>query len=179
MFYTAIAAVSTEGAIGAGLDLAVKSRADMIHFANTTKEGVVIMGYNTAKSLKTPLPGRSNYVIGFTRSIRSNHTSDLDPGFTQIFTHPDSLESILHMIAASHPDQLLFIIGGAKMYEACAPYCSRLYLTEIPKSNPDADVFFPKEAFSGYKEVGRQDLPDGSVIVDYVNPYCLYGISVV
>ena len=178
MFYTAIAAVSTEGAIGAGLDLAVKSRADMIHFANTTKDGVVIMGYNTAKSLKTPLPGRSNYVLVFNDDQRPV-PKDLDKGFQVIGISMDMLESMLHMIANSHPDQLMFIIGGAKMYEVCAPYCSRLYLTEIPKSNQDADVFFPKEAFSGYKEVGRQDLPDGSVIVDYVNPHCLYGISVV
>ena len=178
MFYTAIAAVSTEGAIGAGLDLAVKSRADMIHFANTTKDGVLIMGYKTAKSLITPLPGRTNYVLVFNEDHRPVPT-DLDKGFQVIGISRDMLESILHMIAHSHQDQLLFVIGGSKMYEACAPYCSRLYLTEIPKSNPDADVFFPKEAFSGYKEVGRKDLADGSVIVDYVNPHCLYGISVV
>lgn len=178
MFYTAIAAVSTEGAIGAGLELAVQSRADMIHFANTTKDGVLIMGYKTAKSLITPLPGRTNYVLVFSEDHRPVPT-DLDKGFQVIGISRDMLESMLHMIAHSHLDQLLFVIGGSKMYEACAPYCSRLYLTEIPKSNPDADVFFPKEAFSGYKEVGRKDLADGSVIVDYVNPHCLYGISVV
>ena len=178
MFYTAIAAVSNEGAIGAGLELAVQSRADMIHFANTTKDGVLIMGYKTAKSLITPLPGRINYVLVFNDDQRPI-PKDLDKGFQVIGISRDMLESMLHMIAHSHPDQLLFVIGGAQMYEACAPYCSRLYLTEIPKSNPDANVFFPKEAFSGYKEVGRRDLPDGSVIVDYVNPHCLYGISVV
>ena len=178
MFYTAIAAVSTEGAIGAGLELAVQSRADMIHFANTTKDGVLIMRYKTAKSLIAPLPGRTNYVLVFNEDHRPVPT-DLDKGFQVIGISRDMLESMLHMIAHSHPDQLLFVIGGSKMYEACAPYCSRLYLTEIPKSNPDADVFFPKEAFSGYKEVGRKDLADGSVIVDYVNPHCLYGISVV
>lgn len=178
MFYTAIAAVSTEGAIGAGLELAVHSRPDMIHFANTTKDGVLIMGYKTAKSLITPLPGRSNYVLIFNDDMRPI-PKDLDKGFQVIAIQREMLESMLHMIANSHPDQLMFVIGGAQMYEACAPYCSRLYLTEIPKSNPNADVFFPKEAFSGYKEVGRQDLQDGSVIVDYVNPHCLYGISVV
>lgn len=178
MFFTAIAAVSTEGAIGAGLELAVSSRSDMIHFANTTRDGVVIMGYKTAKSLITPLPGRINYVLVFADDPRPL-PKDLDAGFQLVEIHRNMLENMLHMIASTHPDQLLFIIGGAQMYEACAPYCSRLYLTEIPKSNPDADVFFPKEAFSGYKEVGRQDLPDGSVIVDYVNPHCLYGISVV
>lgn len=178
MFFTAIAAVSQEGAIGAGLELAVHSRPDMIHFANTTKDSVLIMGYKTAKSLITPLPGRVNYVLIFNDDMRPI-PKDLDKGFRVVALQRDMLDVMLHMIASSHPDQLLFVIGGAQMYEACAPYCSRLYLTEIPKSNPKADVFFPKEAFSGYKEVGKTDLSDGSVIVDYVNPHCLYGIQVV
>lgn len=178
MFFTAIAGVSQEGAIGEGLQLAVRSRADMNHFVNTTLGQVVVMGYNTAKSLHAPLPERANYVLVI-KDPQDDRPIDLHPGFTVITTKTESIGNVLNMISGDHPDKLLFVIGGAKMYELCAPYCSRLLLTQVHQSNPRADVFFPKEAFSRYNEVRRMDLSDGSTLIDYVNPDCLYGIDVV
>lgn len=178
MFFTAIAAISQEGAIGWGSKLAVISKPDMNHFVKNTLNQVVVMGYNTAKSIGKPLPQRANYVLVFNEELKDRPIALAD-GYTVIRLNRSSLGNVLHMIASDHPDCLPFIIGGAKLYEACAPYCSRLLLTHVNQSNPHADVFFPKEAFSGYNEVRRTDLSDGSVVVESVNPVCLYGIHVV
>lgn len=174
MFITAIVAVDKNYAIGHNGDLAIKNSADMQHFKETTNGHVVVMGYNTAKSLKKPLPNRTNYVM-LDADYKDVQQLDIHPDFSVVFVRDDLVWSTLKHIEDDHPDQQVFIIGGAWLYKKCAPYCSRLLLTQLHDGNPNANVFFPKEAFSGYNIVGGRVLNNMATLLDYVNPDCIYG----
>jgi dihydrofolate reductase len=52
------------------------------------------------------------------------------------------------------PDEEIFIIGGASLYEGLIDKADRLCLTEIDDTPEMADTFFPD--YSGWHEVSRE-----------------------
>ncbi|MEM8550241.1 MAG: dihydrofolate reductase [Verrucomicrobiota bacterium] len=99
---------------------------DLAFFKKTTLGSTVVMGRRVMEEVKRPLPKRRNLVL----------TQQQEPvaGFTFI----RSLDEI-DAYAAGDP---VFIIGGARLYEATFPLCAELYVTHV-KGDYDGDTFLP------------------------------------
>lgn len=118
---SAIAAVRTfDFAIGYKNDLLYKDSGDMQRFRELTKKaGVVVMGYNTATSLKKPLPGRRNIVVTSRGKMEGFETVSFNnlPWITLKYK--------------GNPDNELFIIGGGMLYNSTIDIVDKFYLTTI------------------------------------------------
>lgn len=124
-----IAAIGKNRELGRNNDLIWHFKEDMRFFRETTKGATVIMGRKTFESLPKALPGRRNIVISSNTAYRAEGT----------LVVPD-IESALE---SAEKDKKIFIIGGARIYQAFLPYAKQLYLTEIDAACEDADTFFP------------------------------------
>ncbi|CAJ1228001.1 dihydrofolate reductase [Lactiplantibacillus xiangfangensis] len=107
------------GLIGADGQLPWHLPADMHHFKTLTTGHDVVMGRKTFAGFKRPLPNRTNWVL-------SRQTLALPAGVHQLA----SLEE-LQALDAQHPQALLFVIGGANVFETVLPIAQRLYRTQI------------------------------------------------
>lgn len=141
MEITIIAAVARNGAIGKDNKLIYRLPDDMKRFKALTTGNTVLMGRNTFDSLpKGALPNRRNIVLSRTKSD---------------FPGCDTYSSLEEAISHCAPDEKVFIIGGAKVYEQSIAMADRLCLTEIDDTPADADAFFPK--YDGWREVSREE----------------------
>lgn len=124
-----IAAVAKNRAIGFENKLLYWLPNDLKRFKALTTGHTIIMGRNTFESLpKGALPNRRNVVL-------SRTTKEL-PG-CEVFP---TLEKALKSCA---PEEDIYIIGGARVYEQAIKFADRLCLTEIDDTPKDADAFFP------------------------------------
>jgi dihydrofolate reductase len=99
------------------------------------------MGRKTYDSLpKGALPNRRNVVI----SSSMTHI----PG-CEVFP------SVKDAIASCAPDEDIYIIGGASIYEQTISMADRLCLTEIADTPENADAFFPD--YSEWHEVWHEE----------------------
>lgn len=125
-----IVAQAQNRAIGKDNDLLWHLSGDLKRFKQITTGHPVVMGRRTWESLpKRPLPGRRNIVM------------TENPDFAA-----EGAE-VVHSIgglfrALKGCDEEVFVMGGAKIYEALLPFCNRLYVTEVYRDY-DADVYFP------------------------------------
>lgn len=127
---------------------------DMSHFKETTRNNIVVMGYNTFVSLNCKaLPNRVNYVI------TKNHVYNIkDNNVNKIFTSIDDLNDWYQRWCVTDKDfkyEDLYIIGGAKIYKE---FLQMGLVDEIILSvfdeKFDADIQFPIEYLyksSGYR----------------------------
>ena len=134
-----IVAVDRNLAIGKGGTLPWHYSADLKFFKQTTVGNAVVMGNRTGQSLKQPLPDRMNVVF---TSKGNNHAVD------SVARLP-TVQSILTLAKTLTGD--LFVIGGAKTYEAFLPHIDRWIVTEIPLSVEDADTFVPASFLDGFE----------------------------
>ena len=124
-----IAAIAADRAIGNGNELIYWLPDDLKRFKQLTTGHTIIMGSNTFRSLpKGALPNRRNIVL-------SRKGADC-PG-AELFA---SLEEAL---AACANEEIVYIIGGEKLYSYAMPMADTLYLTEIKDTPSAADAFFP------------------------------------
>ena len=138
----AIVAIASDGAIGRQGDLLCYLPADMRHFKQVTMGHSIIMGRKTFESFpRRPLPGRQNIVI--TRSADWQY-----PGVTVVHGLEDA-------IAAAQTD-VVFIIGGAQVYEQALPLVDVLHLTRIHARWASADAYFPELNMDEWQEVERE-----------------------
>lgn len=127
---TAIVAMARGGAIGRKGTLPWRLPEDMAHFKAFTMGNPIIMGRKTWESLpKRPLPGRRNIVISRSPLYEAEGA--------QVFP------SVEDAVASCPPSETPIIIGGAQIYNAAFPLCSKIVVTEIDTDIPDADTFFP------------------------------------
>jgi dihydrofolate reductase len=110
-----------------------KLPADLDHFYQITKGGVVIMGRKTWESIplsRRPLKERFNIVL----------TCHPD----QLSRQPDAVYSSFSEALRDHSDKKIFIIGGSRLYEESIhhPDCSRIHITEVYQDF-ECDTFFP------------------------------------
>ena len=102
----------------------------------------IIMGRKTFESFpRRPLPGRQNIVI--TRNADWQY-----PGVTVV-------HSLDEAIASAETD-IVFIIGGAQVYEQALPRVDVLHLTLIHARWASADAFFPALNMDQWQEVSRE-----------------------
>lgn len=126
-----IVAMGDDRAIGRAGTMPWHLPADLRHFKRLTMGHPVIMGRNTWLSLpKGALPGRRNIVVS------------TDPDFSpEGGERASSPEEALVMCAS---DPMPFILGGGRLYKAMLPMASRMYITRVEATFPDADTFFPE-----------------------------------
>lgn len=127
MTLTLIAALAGEKrALGWKGDLCFRIKEDLKRFRDLTMGHPVVMGRKTAESLKGPLPGRRNLVVG---------RSEI-PGFECYLSLDDALKTI-------PDDEEVFVIGGGYMYQETIGRADKLRLTIIHKEPENSDTFFP------------------------------------
>ena len=137
---TMIAAVARNKAIGFKDKLIYWLPNDLKRFKQLTTGNTIVMGLNTYRSLpKGALPNRRNCVL--------SHSVSQLPG-CECFT------SWNDFIATCQPDEEIYIIGGATLYQQLIDKADRLCLTEIDDTPTEADAFFPD--YSGWKAVCRE-----------------------
>ena len=143
MTISMIAAVARNRAIGFQNKLIYWLPNDLKRFKQLTTGHTILMGRHTFESLpKGALPNRRNCVL-------TTSTASL-PGCECFRTWDD-------FIATCHPDEHIYIIGGASLYRQLIDKADRLCLTEIDDTPAEADTFFPD--YSDWKEVAREDHP--------------------
>ena len=138
-----IAAVAKNRAIGFENKLIYWLPNDLKRFKALTTGHTIIMGRNTFLSLpKGALPNRRNVVL-------SSTISEL-PGCDVYPTLEAALKSC-------GPDEDIYIIGGARVYEQAINMADRLCLTEVDDTPAQADAFFPD--YSDWHIVNKEAHP--------------------
>ncbi len=136
-----IAAIAENNAIGNDNKLLYWLPNDLKRFKALTTGHTIIMGRKTFDSLpKGALPNRRNVVL----SHSTKHIEDCD-----VYA---SLEDALKHCT---PNEDVYIIGGASVYEQALPFADRLCLTLVHDTPEKADAFFPD--FREWHEVWRED----------------------
>lgn len=154
-----IAAVAKNRAIGYKNKLLYWLPNDLKRFKALTTGHTILMGRRTYESLpKGALPNRRNCVL--TRSV------DHLPGCECFGSWDEFLITCM-------PDEEIFIIGGATLYNELLDKTDRLCLTEIDDTPVEADAFFPE--YDDWKEESREEHKKDEkhaydyAFVDYVN----------
>ena len=136
-----VAAVASNGIIGANGRLPWHFPEELKHFKEVTLGHPVIMGRRTWESLKGPLPGRRNIVVTRTPGYRA-------PGIEVA----GSLDAALALCATA---EKAMVIGGSRLFDESLPLAYGLELTEIHRDYP-GDTWFPKYDRSKWREQKRE-----------------------
>jgi dihydrofolate reductase len=143
----AIAAMSFNRVIGAGLKIPWHLPEDFKWFKQMTTGHVIVMGRKTFASIGKPLPNRETFVLS-----RSQ------------FRHPGVRTIVsLDELPALTGEREVFICGGAQVYAQALPLCSDLYLTLV-KRTVEGDAFFPpfEDQFELAEEI--RDTPEFKIL---------------
>ncbi len=156
-----IAAIDRHRAIGYQNKLLFWLPNDLKRFKALTTGHTILMGRKTFESLpKGALPHRRNVVLSSSQSLTL-------PG-AEVF------HSLQEALDACHPDELVYVIGGASLYQQALPLADALCLTEIDAEAPQADAWFPPIEPNIWYEKSRDARPADEkhpcpyAFVDYV-----------
>ncbi len=144
-----IVAIAKNFAIGKDGKLPWHYPADLKFFKQTTTGNAIVMGSSTWKSIGKPLPNRLNIVLS--RSARIEDHPDV-----RLLRSPDEVLELAKDLSGD-----LFIIGGAKTYEAFAGSIDKWLVTEVPLVVEDADTFMPRDFLNGFETRDEIDLGEG------------------
>jgi dihydrofolate reductase len=136
-----VAAVASNGIIGAKGRLPWHLPEDLKHFKRLTMGHPIIMGRKTWESLKGPLPGRDNIVVTRTAGYDA-------PGAAVA----NSLQAALALCLG---EAVVFVIGGAGLFAESLPMAAGLVMTEIDRDY-EGDTWFPQYDRSRWKESQRE-----------------------
>ena len=125
-----IAAVTEDWGIGLKGKLIYSIPEDMKYFREKTIGKTVFMGRKTLESFPggRPLKGRVNIVL----SSKPDFSAE---GAVVVHNLEEALEEL-----KKYPDDDIFVIGGARLYELMMPYCRYAYITKMAVSM-EADCF--------------------------------------
>lgn len=142
-----VVAVSKNRGIGYKNKLPWNMQSELKYFKYLTAgkgNNAVIMGKNTWKSIKKPLPKRDNYVLSATIDEKEK---------PYILRNTDHLDSLLDH--NNYDD--IWLIGGEQMYNSFinTPYVKSIFYTYIDK-NFTCDTYFP-DIPNNFKEVFRSN----------------------
>jgi len=144
-----IVAISTNYAIGKDGKLPWHHNADLRFFKETTTGNAVVMGSNTWRSIGKPLPNRLNIVLSRSRTL-------------ELPADVRKLSDVNEVVALSKDlDSDIYIIGGAKIFEAFADLIDKWIVTVVPDEVDDADTFIPENFLDRFEVEETKDLGDG------------------
>lgn len=127
---TLIAAVAANGIIGKANSMPWRSKADLQHFANTTRNHCVIMGHRTYRSIGHALIDRRNFVV--------SRQSDLQLPDCQVCS---SLDNAI-IAARKVTEDTIFVAGGAEVYLQALPLADAMIISRM-HLEPEGDAHFP------------------------------------
>ena len=131
-----IAAVSVDGVIGIDNEIPWRIPEDFKHFRNTTMGNMLIVGYNTFKTLpEKALEGREYIVICGDNPI-TNHGKHIYQ-FRQLDTALDLISDEKTYV------EKVFVAGGAMIYESLIDRCDEAIITWVDKTYPNGNKRFP------------------------------------
>jgi dihydrofolate reductase len=134
--------------------------ADMERFRALTNGHVVLMGRKTWESLPDayrPLPGRINVVVS-----RDAATLELPDGVLKARSPEEGIQ--VASAAALNESKLVWVIGGAQLYQSLLPVCDEVHLTVINGSH-EGDAWFP--SFEERFHLVSEEPADGCVFKVY------------
>lgn len=144
-------AMDEQRLIGKNNDLPWHLPADLKYFKQTTLGHPIVMGRKTFKSIGKALPGRKNVVLTGNEAFEAE-------GCTVVHSVSEALEAVKE-------DDEVFVIGGAKVFDAFQNHVNRLYITLIHHTF-EGDTYFPEVKKEEWKLVSRKEGP-----VDECNHY--------
>lgn len=144
-FFMLKVAMDQEFNIGKGNKLPWKIPSEMRNFKRDIKDYPLVMGRNTCESIKKPLNNHPNYVL---TSNKDYHKE----GFITI----NSINQLMDIVPKG---KMVYVIGGAKIYEAFLKLGDmhshtvtvNAEITTIHNTYPDCDSKFPMELIEKYK----------------------------
>lgn len=138
MNYIHIVAVDQVNAIGKNNTIPWNSRVDMQHFKQTTTGQILIMGRKTYDSLPpSKLPNRKLIIIS--KSMREDAVV---PHGCVVRSIKEALNVGAKMAKIDHRENI-YIIGGAEIYQATAPFINGVIISKIDTYVTDADAHYP------------------------------------
>jgi dihydrofolate reductase len=147
-----IVAIAKNFAIGKDGKLPWHHAADLKFFKQTTTGHIVVMGANTWRSIGKPLPNRRNVVLSRSGGV------EVPPEVTKLTTTDEVIKF------SKQADKDVFIIGGAKTYEAFADAIDQWIVTEVPDDVPDADTFIAENTFDDFELERSIELEPGLTV---------------
>jgi dihydrofolate reductase len=147
-----IVAIAKNFAIGKNGKLPWHHSADLKFFKQTTTGNAVVMGSNTWRAIGKPLPDRLNVVLSRTGKV------DTPPDIMKL---EDATEVV---DLANYLTRDVYIIGGAKTYEAFADNIVKWIVTMVPDEVEGADTFMPEDFLEGFELDEKKDLGDGLIV---------------
>lgn len=147
-----IVAIATNFAIGKNGKLPWHYPSDLKFFKRTTTGNVIVMGWNTWKSIGKPLPNRLNVVLTTQGEIENQPHVRLARRKDEVLELEKSLDSDI------------FIIGGAGTYQSFSDVIEKWYVTEVPIEVEDADTFMPRDFLANFELEDQIVLEDGLVV---------------
>lgn len=144
-----IVAIAKNFAIGKDGKLPWHHSADLKFFKETTMGHAIVMGSATWRSIGKPLPGRLNIVL--------TRRTDLDAPDSVV--RLGSAADVMDLAKTAGHD--VFIIGGAKTFEAFADVIARWIVTTVPDRVEGADTFMPKDFLDGFEGQKTIELGEG------------------
>jgi dihydrofolate reductase len=138
-----IAAMDAAQAIGNKNRLPWRLPSDLQHFKRMTLNSVIVMGHTTFQSLPGMLPSREHWVL-------SRQDRALPEGVS-LFSDIDSML----LEAKARGVGVLWVVGGADIYEQMLPLADELVFTQVETEVAEADTFFPDWKPVGFKLTQR------------------------
>ena len=126
-----IAAIDSRRGIATDSGIPWKLPGDTAYFHEKTAAGVILMGWATYNEFAAPLHQRENFVL----------TADSEPlrkGFRAVGS--------LDQLAAAHPGEDVWVIGGAAVYAETVGEAEELLLTQVVGDFHCTKFFPPYEA---------------------------------
>ena len=145
-----IAAVSVDGVIGINNEIPWRIPEDFKHFRNTTMGNMLLVGYNTFKTLPPKaFEGREYIVLNADQPIE-----DLVDVYQ--FRNLDTIFSILN---SKYLDfDKVFVAGGAMVYDSLIDYCDECIITWVHDFFPNGNKMFPiGKLFANFDVYSDQD----------------------
>jgi dihydrofolate reductase len=115
---------------------------DAQYFREQTTNGIIVMGFGTYQEFKSPLHDRENFVVS------RPDTGELRQGFVGVTDVTSFIQE--------HEGDLVWVIGGAALFEKTLGSADELYLTQIDRDF-HCTKFFP--TFSEAFELSSDDGP--------------------
>ncbi len=135
-----IAAIDSRRGIATDSGIPWKLPGDTAYFHEKTATGVILMGRATYDEFAAPLHERENFVL----------TTDSGP-LRSGFRATGSLDQLV----ADHPDEDIWVIGGATVYAESIAAAEELLLTQVVGDFHCTKFFPPYEA--EFRLAGRAD----------------------
>lgn len=127
-----ILATDLNGCIGYNNELIFKSKRDLKRFKVLTTNEIVVMGSKTYESLGyKPLPNRINVVL-------SNNINDNNDNNVHIY---NNINTMLLDMLQYYPNKVMWIIGGANIYNQFIDFVDEIYLTQFFFVSDKCDTF--------------------------------------